>query len=133
MAWGDHTRGVTGMTAPTVGRKTLINTLIMAGPAFRHTMRAAEREPCQVMIKAGLLPEVLRVTVLARHQLAIMRIILMMALAAFLTGTLQDPLIHMTGLAIKLQMNTCQQEVLVILRGILPAAFVMALRTERTI
>lgn len=39
----------------------------------------------------------------------------------------------MTGLAIKLQMDTGQQEVLVILGGILPAAFVMALRTERTI
>lgn len=39
----------------------------------------------------------------------------------------------MTGLAIELQMHAGQEEVLVILRGILPAAFVMALRTERTI
>lgn len=84
MAGCHHPRRVSGMTAPTVGRQPLIHTLIMTGPAFGHTVRAAQREPCQVMIKARLLPEILRVTVLARHQLTIMRIILMMALAAFL-------------------------------------------------
>jgi len=85
MAGRDHARRVPGMTAPTVGGLTLINTLFVPGTTFGHAMRATEREPGQVMIKARLLPEILRVTILTRHQLTIMRIILMMALAAFLT------------------------------------------------
>lgn len=85
MTGRDHACRIPGMTAAAVGRLPLINTLIMTGPAFSHAMCTAQREAGQVMIKARLLPEILRVTILTRHQLTIMRIILMMALAAFLT------------------------------------------------
>ncbi len=57
----------------------------------------------------------------------------MMALATFLTGTMQNTLVHMTFLAIQLQMHTIQQEVLVVLGSILPAALVVTLGTKRTI
>lgn len=73
------------MTSTTVRRLTLINALIMTGTTFRYPMRPAQWETCEVVIKTGLLPEILRVTVLARQQLSIMRIILMMTLTAFLT------------------------------------------------
>lgn len=85
------------------------------------------------MIKLRVLPEVLRVAILARHQLPLVRIVLMMALAALLARALENPLVHMAFLAIQLQMHTSQQKILMILGGVLPTAFIMALGTQRTI
>lgn len=85
MTWCHNTGGIGRMTSSAIRRLPLINTLIVTGSAFRDPMRPAQREARKVMVKASLLPEILRMTVLARQQLSVMRIILMMTLATFLT------------------------------------------------
>ncbi len=128
-----HACSIRSMATTTVGGLPLINSLVVTGTTFRDPVSTAQREARKVMIKPSLLPEVLRVTVLTRQQLSIMRIILMMTLATFLTGAMQNTLVHMTFLAIQLQMHTIQQEVLVVLGSILPAAFIVTLGAKRTI
>jgi hypothetical protein len=128
-----HTCRILGMTAAAISWLPLINALIVASPAFCNPMRTTQRETRQVMIKPRMLPEILRVTILARHQLAIMRVILVVTLTALLTRSFQHPFVHMTIFAVQLEMNAGQQEVFMILRCILPPAFIMALGTERAI
>jgi len=62
-----------------------------------------------------------------------MRIIFMVTGAAFLTGAAQYSLVDVTLPTINLQVNTFQQEVLVIFTGVLPAAFIVTLGTVRSV
>lgn len=73
------------MAATTVRGLALINTLIVAGSTLRDPVRPPQWEAGQVMIEFGLLPEVLRMTILAGQELTMMRLVLVMTLAAFLT------------------------------------------------
>ncbi len=57
---------IRGMASTTIGGLPLIDSLIVTGTTFRDPVSTTQREAREVVIKAGLLPEVLRVTVLTR-------------------------------------------------------------------
>lgn len=85
MTGRDHSSSIRSVTSTAVCRLSLIYALVVTGSTFRHTMRSSQWETRKVMIEPGLLPEILRVAILARHQLAVMRVVLMMTLTALLT------------------------------------------------
>lgn len=85
------------------------------------------------MIERILLPEVLGMTFLARHQRSLMHIVFMVTRAALLTGTAQNAFVDVTFSTIQLQVNPDQEEVLMILRSIFPATFIVTFGAKGTV
>lgn len=124
-----YRKGIIQVAGDTLGRRSLIDSVAMAGGAVQGAMGTPEREVRQGVPELRDLPEMLKMATSAVGKSAIVNVILLMAECAVLAHPGQTPSSAMTLRTLERIMDARKGEVLVEILRRFPVLFLMAVRT----